>query len=166
MNAKNFFKRMIPAAFAGAAALVLAMPMNAMAHDWDHHDNGRHMGWFHRDHDSDDCGLRGRGFYPRSYYPAPQAYQMPYGYGGYGYGNGMNRLQQKLARTEALHQRALANGNRRMAKITSEHMYELEREGRMNGRYGTPYYGYGQDYGYGQGYGQTGSVLGNMFGLW
>lgn len=164
MDIKKILKRIVPVAFAGAAMLVLAMPMSAMAHDWDHHDNGRHMGWFHRDHDDDDCGFRGRqAFYPRDYYQAPQ-YRMPYGYGG-GYGGGyglnnprMNFLEQKFARAEAMHQNAVANGNRRAAKISSQRLYQLDREMGVNGRYAGSRYGYG--------YGQNGSALGNLLGLW
>ncbi len=87
---------------------VLAMPVRAMAHDWNHgggwgrghHDNGRHNGWYNhgggnngwynRGGDGDEEGYQGRGYYAQPNYG--------YGYGqgededddggGYGYGNG------------------------------------------------------------------------------
>lgn len=170
MNPKKFLKRLVPTVLAGAAVLVLAMPMTAMAHEW-HHDNGRHFGWFHRDRD-DHCDFRGgRNFYPRNYYQGPPAYsygQQPYAFGGYGNNPRMNFLQQKWDRAEAAHQNALANGNRRAAKITSNRLYQLDRQMGVNGN---RYYrndGY-NSYPYASPYTQNGPVfgqLGNMFGLW
>src|SRR6516165_698103 len=51
MTSNKIFKRLIPMVLVGAVMLVLAMPMTAGAHDWDHHDNGRHNGWVHRGRD-------------------------------------------------------------------------------------------------------------------
>ena len=51
MASNKIFKRLIPMVLAGAAALVVAMPMTASARDWDHHDNGLHNGWVHQDRD-------------------------------------------------------------------------------------------------------------------
>ncbi len=163
MASKQFLKRMLPMVMAGAMAFVMAMPIKAMAHEWEHHDNGRHLGWFHHDRDDDDCDFNRGGFYPRSYYPAP-SYQMP---GFYGYGNNprMNYLQQKWAQAEAKHQAALARGNRYAAKVTSKRLYELDRMG-AGGGYGTNGY-YNNGY-YNNGYynSQLGPMIGNMLGLW
>ncbi len=164
MTSKQVFKRMIPMVLAGALVFVLAMPMKAMAHDWDHHDNGNHYGWFHHDRD-DDCDFRPHGFYPRNAYPAPPA-QLPYGY-GYGYNNPqMNYLQQEWNKAETKHQAALASGNRYAAKVTSQRLYNLDRDmgttnpygyGAYNGYYNNGYYNNGSVFG---------PVLGNLLGNW
>lgn len=75
---------------------MLAMPVRAMAHDWDHggdgwrhghHDNGRHLGWYKHVDDDDDYGYRGRGYYPPAYGYHQEPDEDDYGYGnGYGYG--------------------------------------------------------------------------------
>jgi len=51
MTSNRIFKQLIPMVLAGVVMLVLAMPITASARDWDHHDNGRHNGWVHRDRD-------------------------------------------------------------------------------------------------------------------
>ena len=119
-------------------------------HDWDHHDHGRHVGWYRHDRDDDDCGFRpGYGYYPQNYYGfrpgygyyrqhyyapqaypyAPQAYprfRQPFGY-GYGSSPRRNYLQQQWSKAEARHQNALATGNRRAARISSQRLYQLDR---------------------------------------
>jgi hypothetical protein len=98
---------------------MLAMPVRAMAHEWnhdgdgtrhEHHDNGRHSGWFNHgggnngwfDHHADGDRYSQS---QRPYYPTP-AYG--YGYGnhpqpyvnnyGYGYGNGYGYGRQAVPR--------------------------------------------------------------------
>jgi hypothetical protein len=180
MTSKQFFKRLIPAVIGGAAMLVLAMPMTAMARDWHHerhHDNGRHLGWSHRDRDDDDhCDFRGGrqaysqpNYYPRNYYQPQPAYpymQQPY---GFGYGQQMSKLQRKWAKTKAAHQAAVASGNRRRAKVTADHLYTLDREMGARPNYNGAYNNYYPYNSYNAPYAQTGPVLGqlgNMFGLW
>jgi Ni/Co efflux regulator RcnB len=206
MFAKGIAKRIVPMVLAGAAMLVFAMPLTASAHDgghdhwrhreWEHHDEGRHLGWYHHhDRDDDDCDFRPgrRAYYPSNGYyyggqPAYPAFQGPLGY-GYG-GNGrMNNLQQQWANTQARHQQALANGNRRAAKLTSKRLWTLDQNmGRArgyapngngyynqpyaNGSFNGPYPGANYNNPYTNGYhnnGYAGSQLGqlgSMFGVW
>jgi len=169
----KLFKRVAPTVLAGAAMLVLALPMTASAHDWDHHDNGDHYGWyhrggdddnwFHRDRDDEDCDDQGGYGSPR-YYPRQPLW--------YGYSNNprMNYFQQEWAKAEAKHQRALANGNRYAARLTSKRLYQLDRDMGIANRYGPYYNGYydRNDY-YNNGYYNSAPVLGplgNLFGIW
>ena len=145
MASKQVLKTMIPMLI-GVLILVLAMPMKATAHDWDHRDNGRHLGWYRHegnphgdwddegDEEDDDCDLRPPVFYQDEYFPPPYPMLRQYDYSGrYGYGYGgyrnprMNYFQQLWAKAEAKHQAALANGNRREAKITARRLYTLDR---------------------------------------
>ena len=139
MKAKEIFKRFIPVALAGAAAIVFAMPITAMAHDHDgDHDRGRHLGWSHRDwnhdrdwdHDRDHCNFRPapRAYYqPRPYYqPQPyytnQYYAPPVGFSG---GPQMNNLQQQWMQAKSR-----PSGGRQWqcyrAKVTRSH-HKLDR---------------------------------------
>ena len=178
MASKQVLQTMIPMLI-GALILVLAMPMKAIAHDWDHRDNGRHLGWYRQewnhhgdwddegDDEDDDCDLRPPAFYQHEYLPPPDPMLRQYGYsGGYGYGYGgysnnprMNYLQQLWAKAQAKHQAALANGNRRAAKITARRLYTLDRAMGTRNEY-RQYDGY-----YSPG-SVFGPVLGNLFGTW
>ena len=102
----KFFKRLIPMVLGGAAMLMLAMPVTASANDWNHHDNGIHNGWVHRDRDDfhrhwdrDDYRSAPRAYYPNTYYapqPAVPVYAAPRYAAPYGYSSGcgnMTRLQ-------------------------------------------------------------------------
>jgi hypothetical protein len=156
MTSKKIFKRLIPMVLAGVVMLVLAMPMTASARDWDHHDNGRHNGWVHRDRD--DFHHNGWVDHDRDYFrPAPRVYypNRNYGYApaygrGYGYGGGCNmpRLQNVYRQDRATGHPAAANDVARQMRTC----------GGVSSVY--PYSGY---------YGQNGSVfaplLGN-FGGW
>ena len=142
MASKQVLKTTIPMLI-GALILVLAMPMKAIAHDWEHRDNGRHLGWYRHegnhhgdwDDEDDECDLRPPAFYQHEYFPPPSPMLRQDGYsGGYGYGYGgysndprMNYLQQLWAKAQVKHQAALANGNRRGAKITARRLYTLDR---------------------------------------
>ena len=145
MASKQVLKTMIPMLI-GVLILVLAMPMKATAHDWDHRDNGSHLGWYRHegnphgdwddegDEEDDDYDLRPPDSYQDDYFPPPYPMLRQYGYSGrYGYGYGgyrnprMNYFQQLWAKAEAKHQAALANGNRREAKITARRLYTLDR---------------------------------------
>jgi hypothetical protein len=186
VKAKDIFKRFISVALAGAAAIVFAMPITAMAHDHDgDHDRGRHLGWSHRDwnhdrdwdHDRDHCNFRPapRAYYqPRPYYqPQPyytnQYYAPPVGFSG---GPQMNNLQQQWMQAKSRHQQAVASGNRYRAKVTADHLYKLDRRmgvannGQYNGYSGNSYYDNGyNDNGYYNNYQyQNGSVLGPILG--
>jgi len=87
---KNIFKKLIPIAFAGAAAIVTAMPMTANAAEWNRrapvahhevvvrHDNAFHR-WDHRPF------VRDEPVYRRHFVPAAPIYGTPF---ASGYGNG------------------------------------------------------------------------------
>ena len=143
MLSKPVFKRMIPVALAGAAIIVLALPIRAMAHDWHDHDKGYHRGWVHRDNDDDDRA----GGWRYDYDPAPRYYPMerrPYGFSpGYANNSRMTYLDHKWKKVESKHQWAVATGHRHLAKQTSKHLYKLDRKMGMtnpNSRYGYGYY--------------------------
>jgi hypothetical protein len=117
MTSNKIFKRLVPMALAGVVMLVLATPVTASARDWDHHDNGLHNDWVHRDRD--DFHHYGWGDHDRDYFrPAPRAYYPNYNYGyapaygrGYGYGGGcdMTRLQNVYRQDRATGHPAAAN---------------------------------------------------------
>jgi len=143
MLSKQAFKRMIPLVLAGAAIVVLAMPIKAMAHGWHDDDNGNHRGWFHRDHDDDDCARGWR----NGYDPVPRYYPMqgrPYGFfPGYANNSRMMYLDHKWNKVEAKHQWAVATGHRHLANQTSKHLYKLDRKMGVtnpNSPYGNGYY--------------------------
>jgi hypothetical protein len=165
----KLFKRLSTMVLGGAAMLLLAVPTTASAHDWDHHDNGHHYGWYHGDRDddyrfhrADDCDDQG-GYRSPGYYSAPPL--------GYGYGNNprMNYFQQEWAKAEAKHQRALANGNRYAAKVTSKRLYQLDRDMGFSNGYGRYYNRYNNNGYYNNGSYNAAPVLGplgNLFGIW
>jgi hypothetical protein len=115
MTTNKILKRLIPMVLGGVVMLVLAMPVTASARDWDHHDNGLHNGWVHRDRD--DFHHYGWGDHDRDYFrPAPRVpnnhYAYAPGYGqGYGYGGGCNttRLQNVYRQDRATGHPAAAN---------------------------------------------------------
>lgn len=154
MTTNKILKRLIPMALAGVVMLVLATPMTASARDWDHHDNGRHNGWVHRDrddfhhygrvdHDRDYFRRAPRGYYPNNNYGYAPAY-------GRSYAGPCNvtRLQNVYRQDRATGHPAAANDVARQMRLC----------GGVSSAY--PYSGY---------YGQNGSVfaplLGN-FGGW
>jgi hypothetical protein len=154
MTSNKIFKRLIPMVLAGVVMLVLAMPMTASARDWDHHDNGRHNGWVHRDrddfhhygwvdHDRDNFRRAPRVYYPNNNYGYAPAY-------GRSYAGPCNvtRLQNVYRQDRATGHPAAANDVARQMRLC----------GGVSSAY--PYSGY---------YGQNGSVfaplLGN-FGGW
>jgi hypothetical protein len=156
MTTNKILKRLIPVVLAGVVMLVLATPMTATARDWDHHDNGRHNGWVHRDrddfhhngwvdHDRDYFRRAPRVYYPNHNYGYAPAYGQGYGYGG---GCNMTRLQNVYRQDRATGHPAAANDVARQMRTC----------GGVSSAY--PYSGY---------YGQNGSVfaplLGN-FGGW
>jgi|SRR5215469_1282694 len=143
MLSKQVFKRMVPVVLLGAAIVVLALPIRAMAHDWDDDDDGYRGGWFQRNYDDDDCD----GGWLYGYDPAPRYYPMQgrtYGFfPGYANNSRMMYLNQKWNKVEGKHQWAVATGHRHLAKQTSKHLYNLDRKmGITNpyGPYGNGYY--------------------------
>src|SRR5215469_5376860 len=128
MHFKQGFNRMIPLVLVGAAIVVLAMPIRAMAHDWHDEDNGYHRGWVHRDHDDDDCDRGWR----YGYDPVPRDYPMQgrtYGFfPGYAYNSRMMYLDQKWNKVETKHQWAVATDHPHLARQTSKHLYKLDRK--------------------------------------
>lgn len=154
MTTNKILKRLIPMALAGVVMLVLATPMTASARDWDHHDNGRHNGWVHRDRD--DFHHYGRVDHDRDYFRrAPRVYYPNNNYGyapayGRSYAGPCNvtRLQNVYRQDRATGHPAAANDVARQMRLC----------GGVSSAY--PYSGY---------YGQNGSVfaplLGN-FGGW
>lgn len=154
MTRNKILKRLIPMALAGVVMLVLATPMTASARDWDHHDNGRHNGWVHRDrddfhhygwvdHDRDYFRRAPRVYYPNNNYGYAPAY-------GRNYAGPCNvtRLQNVYRQDRATGHPAAAN--------------DVARQMRLCG-------GVSSAYPYSSYYGQNGSVfaplLGN-FGGW
>ncbi|MGO9451119.1 MAG: hypothetical protein ACLQDV_08760 [Candidatus Binataceae bacterium] len=135
MTSIKTFKKIIPVVLAGAAAIVMAMPMTAMAADWTHHNYVSHQNLVrHENVVRHDASVRGWDNYRmahRDYVPdyyAPQAivpaapaygygagaYAPPYAAGGYGggaYGGGCNeaRLQNVYRRDRATGHPAAAN---------------------------------------------------------
>jgi hypothetical protein len=174
MNAKQILKKMIPMVLAGASLIVLALPINASAHDWCHHDNGRHLGWYqnrgnwgHRDWDDDHCDFRpryqGYNYGYNNYRTYPPVYYGG-GYPTYGYGGGrQGYLMEQWQAVKARHDRAVAMGNRSAAEATSDRLYNIDR------RLGyDPRTGYGNGYGY-QSYGSgpvVAPLLGSLLGGW
>jgi hypothetical protein len=152
MTSNKIFKRLIPMMLAGVVMLVLAMPMTASAHDWDHHDNGWHNGWVH--HDRDDFHHYGWGDHDRDYFRRAPSVYYPNNYYGYapaygrGYGGGcggVNRLQN-------VYRQDLATGHPAAANDVARQMR---------------YCGGAASYPYSGSYGQNGftPLLGNFFGL-
>jgi hypothetical protein len=175
MTSNRIFKRLIPMVLAGAAMLVLAMPMTASARDWDH-DYGRHNGWVHRDRDDfhryggghpdrDDFHRYGEGHpdrddfhhygwvdHDRDYFrPAPRAYY-PNNYYGYApaYGRGHSGGCGNLTRLQNVYRQDLATGHRAAANDVARQMRTC---GGVSSAY--PYSGY---------YGQNGSVFAPLLG--
>ena len=121
MAGVRFFKRIVPIALVGAAALVIAIPMSASAGDWNRHDQiahqawlARHRNWFggwQRSQAAAPAYVRAYGYAPRAYGYAQRAmipatpvygagvpaYATPYAAGAYGTGYGpcgnLTRLQ-------------------------------------------------------------------------
>ena len=183
----NLLKRFVPAVLGGAAMLVLAMPMTASAHEWNHHDHARPAAtWAHRDFHPDFHRDFHRDwnhhewerheafrpapqvYYPRAYYaprPAVPVYPAPaYAAPGYGYaapfgGAGCNeaRLQNVYRHDRRTGHSAAANDVARRMRNCGGAVYG------QNGYYGNNnYYGNNGYYGQSPVFGQ----LGNMFGVW
>ncbi|MBV8134240.1 MAG: hypothetical protein JO121_01165 [Deltaproteobacteria bacterium] len=149
MTSNRIFKRLIPMVLAGAAMLVLAMPMTASARDWDH-DNGRHNGWVHRDRD--DFHHKGWVDHDRDYFrPAPRAYY-PNNYYGYApaYGRGYAGGCGNLSRLQNVYRQDLATGHPAAANDVARQMRTC---GGVSSAY--PYPGY---------FGQNGSVFAPLLG--
>jgi hypothetical protein len=80
----RFFKKIVPIALAGMAALVMAMPMSASAGDWNHRGQAahqawlaRHQNWFggwHHSHATAPANVPAYGYTPRTYGYGPLAY--------------------------------------------------------------------------------------------
>jgi len=156
----KIFKRVIPMVLAGTMMLVVAMPMSASAHDWDHHDhdNGNHYGWYHRDRDDfrgwkdrddsrrqwdrDDYRYEPRAYYPNNYYGNAPTY-------GAGYGPCAN-----LTRLQNVYRHDRATGHPDAANDVARQMQIAE------ARCGGASYG-----GYNYGQGSIIGPLGNMFGI-
>jgi len=168
------FKKIIPVVLAGAAAIVMAMPMTAMAADWNHHDFARHEAVAHHEnvvrnnafaHGWDNYRMAHRDYVPNYYAPqaivpaAPAygygagapAYAAPYAAGGYGGGayaaGGCNetRLQNVYRRDRATGHPAAANDVAREMRNCGGGMSSV-----------APLAGYA--------YGQNGSVLAPLLG--
>jgi hypothetical protein len=99
MASVKFFKKIMPIALAGAAALMMAMPISALAGDWNHHDRvacqawlARHQNWLNGWHrPAAPAYVPAYGYAPRAAIPAAPAYSAgvpayatPYAGGAYG----------------------------------------------------------------------------------
>jgi hypothetical protein len=138
----RFFRKIVPIALAGAAALVMVIPMSASAGDLNHHDQiahrvslARHRNWFggwHHFHTAAPANVPVD--WPQAVIPAAPAYgaaavptySTPYGAGAYGteYGPCANltRLQNVCRRNRATgHPLAPNNVARQMRVAGNRH---------------------------------------------
>jgi len=143
MAGLSFFKRIVPIALAGAAALVMAIPMSASAGDWNRHEQIAHQAWLARHqnwlggwHDFHAAApAYGPSYAPRAYGYAPQAvipaapaygaggraYATPYAAGpdgtGYGPCGNLSRLQNVYRRDRATGHPLAANDVARQVRV-------------------------------------------------
>lgn len=80
MTSVKFLKKVIPIALAGAAALVMAIPMSASAGDWNRHNQVAHQAWLARHQNWSNSWHHFRSAQP-AYVPAYGYARRPYGYG-------------------------------------------------------------------------------------
>jgi hypothetical protein len=168
MASVKFFKKIMPIALAGAAALVMAMPISALAGDWNHHDRvarqawlGRHQNWFNGWHRAAAPAYgTAYGYAPRAAIPAVPAYSAgvpayatPYAGGAYGTGYGPCGNGGNGTRLQNVYRRDLATGHPLAANDVARQM-QGNRCGGMASR--APYGGYA--------YGQNGSVFAPLMG--
>ena len=94
MAGARFFKRIVPIALAGAAALVIAIPLSASAGDWKRRDHIAHQAWlaqhrnwfggWHHFHAAAPANVPAYGYAPQAYGYTPRAMipvAPPYGAG-------------------------------------------------------------------------------------
>ncbi|MBV8134454.1 MAG: hypothetical protein JO121_02265 [Deltaproteobacteria bacterium] len=80
MTSAKFLKKIIPIALAGAAALVMAIPMSVSAGDWNRHNQTAHQAWVARHQNWFNGWHHFRSAQP-AYVPAYGYARRPYGYG-------------------------------------------------------------------------------------
>jgi hypothetical protein len=152
---------------------MLAMPVKAMARDWDHdgdsgrhehHDNGRHNGWSNYgggngwtnqrgDNDGDERSYRGRGYYQQPGY----GYRHEPDADDYGYGNGYGNSYGYGGRNNGW------NGNGMVSRRHPGLVWSCDSQGHhcqwaQRGGYGYPQTGlnpFDGNNGYGNGYGNN-----------
>ena len=164
MKSKTF-KRLVPMVLGGVAMLVLAMPMTASAHEWNHHDNARSAAtWVHRDVHPDWNHREAfrpapRPYYPQAYYaprPAIPVYGAPaYGapvYAAPGYAAPFGAAGCNETRLQNVYRYDKRTGHPAAANDVARRMQNCG--GRVYGQNG--YYGQNSVFG----------PLGNMFGMW
>src|SRR5208282_3188797 len=153
MTSRKLFRKIIPVVLAGAAAIVMAVPMTAMAGDWNHHgyvshqNLGRHENVVRHDalvHGWDNYRMAQRDYVPNNYAPraivpaAPgygygygagaPAYAAPYAGGAYGYGGGANGAGPcgNIARLENVYRHDRNTGHPSAAKDVAHQMQIAE----------------------------------------
>jgi len=168
---------------------MLAMPVRAMAHGWDHdgdgarhehHDNGNHNGWYN--HRGDEGRYQHRGYYAPNqsyrygYNHEPDAddygygngyYGNGYGYGNrYGYGNGYGYPSNGQGMVNPRHPGLIwaCDSDGHHCHWASRTAYNYGQTGLnpFGSYYGNNGYGYN---GYGNGYGNGYSPLGGLGSL-
>lgn len=172
----RFFRKLLPIALAAGAALVMLIPISALAGDWNHHNQIAHQAWlarhqnwsggWHRFHAAAPAYAPAYGYARRAYGYAPQAvipaapaygagvpaYTTPYAAGAYGSGYGpcgnLTRLQNVYRHDRATGHPLAANDVAR----------QMRRGGNGCGGMASiaPYGGYA--------YGQNGSVFAPLMG--
>jgi hypothetical protein len=179
----NLLKRFVPAVLGGAAMLVLAMPMTASAHEWNHHENARpaatwahrdfhpnwnrdsHPNWNHHEWERHEAFRPApQAYYPRAYYaPQPVApmYAAP-AYAAPGYAAGYAAPFGRGAGCNEARMQNVYRHDRRTGHSAAAN--DIAR--RMRNCGGNVY---GQNSYYGNGYYGQNSVfqpMGSMLGLW
>jgi hypothetical protein len=125
--------------------------------EYEHHDNGRHLGWYkHRDFgngsgagyvcddDGDDCRPAGSGYQQSGYgygvpvnaYPSPVAYQAPYYGSGFAgapvinpyLGGGQGNLMSAKAQAQAQLQAAIGTRNRGAIRAARRNLNVIDRQ--------------------------------------
>ena len=169
MTSVKFFRKVVPIALSGVAALVMAIPMSASAGDWNRHDQiahqawrARHQNWFNGWHPfrpawpayAPAYGNARPGVIPAAPAYGVPAYANPSGRAVYetGYGPCTN-----LTRLQNVYRHDRATGHPLAANDVARHMHAA---GNRCGGMGpiAPVGGYA--------YGQNGSVLAPWMGSW
>jgi hypothetical protein len=181
MARARIFKKVVPIALAGAAALVMAIPMSASAGDWNHRGQiarqawlVRHQNWFggwHHSNATAPVNLPAYAYTPRTYGYAPRAaipaapaygaavpaYATPYAGGTYGAGYGpctnLTRLQNAYRHDRATGHPSAANDVVRQMQVAGNRCGGMASTAPVGG------------YTYGQNSSVFAPLMGRMLGL-
>ncbi|HKM99976.1 MAG TPA: hypothetical protein VJX23_05635 [Candidatus Binataceae bacterium] len=185
MTSRKLFRKIIPVVLAGAAAIVMAVPMTAMAGDWNRHDNVRHENLVRHDsfvrhenlvnREQNQYRLAQRAYVPNYYGYAPQgaepmygagvpAYAAPYAGGAYGAGAYGAGPCGNVSRLENVYRHDRNTGHPAAANDVLHQMQTAE--GRCGGVSSVaPLAGNANRYAYGQNGSAFSPLLGNFLGI-